>query len=82
MKNSTWIGTWKIVCENQTEEIMENYIGYEVYECPKNPTEHGKYIGKTPIYEQALNACKDAKEHGKNYFIKGIKPDGTKVLLI
>ena len=56
---------------------MENYIGYEIYECPKNPTEHGKYIGKTPILEQALKAC-----CGKNYFIKGIKPDGTKVLFL
>lgn len=61
---------------------MENYIRYEVYECPKSPTEHGKYIGKTPIYEQALNACNNAKDCGKSYFIKGIKADGTKVLLI
>ena len=61
---------------------MKNYIEYEIYECPKNPTEHGKYIGKTPIYEQALNVCNNAKDCKKNYFIKGIKLDGTKVLLI
>lgn len=58
------------------------YTSYEVYECPMKPTEYGKYIGKTPIYEQALNACRNAKEHGKSYFIKGIKSDGTKVLII
>lgn len=59
-----------------------NYAFYEVYECPTSPTDHGKYIGKTPIYEQAINTCNKAKECGKNYFIKGVKFDGTEVLLI
>ena len=45
------------------------YIAYEVYECPIKPTECGKYIGKTPIYEQAFNACRNAEKHGKNYHI-------------
>jgi len=33
---------------------MEKYIiaGYEIYECPKSPTENGTYYGKTPIAEQ------------------------------
>jgi hypothetical protein len=55
---------------------MEEYIGYSVYKCPENPTEHGEYIGKTPIYEQALKVCETAKASGKNCFIKGIKADG------
>lgn len=71
-----------IMKENYIGYLKKNYIGYEVYECPKNPTEHGKYIGKTPIYEQALDACNNAKNHGESYFIKGIKADGTKVLFI
>lgn len=58
------------------------YISYEIYECPTKPTEQGKYIGKTPIYEQAINVLRIAKENGKSYFLKGIKADNTKVLLI
>jgi hypothetical protein len=54
------------------------YVGYEVYECPANPYEYGKYIGKTPIYEQAVKA----KEEGKNRFIKGVKHDGSRVMVL
>ena len=58
------------------------YITYVIYECPDNPTKKGKYIGKTPIYKQALTVCKNAKAQGKSYFIKGIKSDGTEVVLL
>lgn len=58
------------------------YVSYEVYECPQNPHEEGRYISKTPIYEQAKTACKKAEEAGKSYFIKGVKADGTKVLFL
>lgn len=62
--------------------VMEKYIGYAVYECPKSPTEYGKFIGKTPVLEQAVNACEKAKADGKSYFIKGIKADGTEVIFL
>lgn len=58
------------------------YVGYAVYECPSHPTEKGQYIGKTPIYEQALTACENAKAQGKSYFIKGIKADGMEVVFL
>lgn len=61
---------------------MEKYVGYAVYECPKNPTEHGKYIGKSPILQQAMTACVRAKAVGKSCFIKGIKTDGTEVVIL
>lgn len=37
---------------------------------------------RPPIYEQALIACENAKAHGKSYFIKGIKEDGTEVAFL
>ena len=58
------------------------YVGYAIYKCPNQPTENGQYIGKTPIYEQALTACENARVHGENYFIKGIKADGAEVLFL
>lgn len=61
---------------------MEKYIGFNIYECPKNPNEKGKYIGKTPIFEQAEKVCENAKAEGKSYFIKGVTPDGQEVLLL
>lgn len=61
---------------------MEKYVAYAVYECPKSPTEYGKYVGKTPVLEQAVKACEMAKESGKSYFIKGIKADGTEVIFM
>lgn len=59
-----------------------NYVAYAIYECPKKPTEKGKYIGKTPIFQQAMDACENAKKEGKNYFIKGIQEDGTEIILL
>ena len=32
------------------------YDWYEIYECPKAPTETGRYIVASPILEQAQNA--------------------------
>ena len=67
------------------EEISVNppvYVGYEIHECAQCPTDTGRYVGKTPVLVQALEACLRAKEHGKGYFIYGIKKDGTKVLFL
>lgn len=61
---------------------MEKYVAYAVYECPKSPTEYGKFIGRTPVLEQAVEACEIAKASGKSYFIKGIKEDGTEVIFM
>lgn len=56
---------------------MENYtiLEYEIYTCPKNPTEEGVYYGKTPILEQAQSIIKNAKG---NLFIKAVCSDGKK----
>lgn len=61
---------------------METYVEFRVYECPKKPNEKGKYIGKTPYIDQAAAACMSAAAYGKNYFIKGVRADGTEVLLL
>lgn len=53
------------------------YVKYEIYECPKNPTEYGKYIGSTPILEQAQAVAAKG-----NRLIKGVTADGGKVLLL
>lgn len=57
----------------------EQYVSFRIYECPEKPTETGKYIGGTPIFEQAFRAVRLAAEHGKSYFVKGVKPDGTEI---
>ena len=62
---------------------MENkYQAYKVYECPKQPTEHGRYVGMIQLREQAEKACSLAKQQGKDYFIKGVKADGSEVILL
>jgi len=57
---------------------MREIISYEIYECPKSPTEDGTYYGKTPIAEQARAIVKKAKESGKVFFIKALCSDGVK----
>lgn len=61
---------------------MKKYIGFNIYECPKKPTEKGKYIGKTPIYAQAKRVCENAKRNGKSYFIKGVDTNGNETILL
>lgn len=58
---------------------MKKYaiIGYEIYECPKSPTENGTYYGKTPILKQARDIVEKAKESGKEFFIKAFCSDGV-----
>lgn len=63
-------------------QYRKEYVGYAIYEGPDVPTEHGKYIGKTPIYEQAEAACANAATRGKIYIMKGIKKDGTQVVFL
>ena len=56
---------------------MYKVLNYEVYRGPDRPQDDGKYIGRTPIKEQALNAVKKAKEQGLVYYIKAWCSDGT-----
>lgn len=64
------------------ESMRNQYSYYEVYEGAETPTGHGRYLGATPIYEQAEAAVRNAKTSGKVCFIKGVKPDGTKIYLL
>lgn len=76
-------GARKAEAEIEAEKYKtEPYIYYKIYECPTKPTETGKYIGRTPILEQAFCAVHLAAEHGESYFVKGVKPDGTEVLFL
>lgn len=62
--------------------MNNKYVSYEIYKTPDKPTEHGKYIGKTPILEQAQVAVENAKAEGKSYFIMGVNERGEKVLFL
>ena len=53
------------------------YIKFEIYECPKNPAEHGEYIGSTPVWEQAQAAAAKGDR-----MIKGVTTNGDRVLLL
>ena len=59
---------------------MKNYkiVGYEIYECPKTPTDNGRYYGKTPLLEQAEAIVRNAKESGIQLFIKAVCSDGKR----
>lgn len=62
------------------------FLRFLIYECPAMPTERGRYIGQTPIEEQAINAVEN---HNKNrdvntpaWFIYGITPSGEKIIFL
>ncbi len=57
--------------------MQDKYISFEVHYPSRHPKEDGKYFGKTPIFEQALNAARDIG--GSLY---GYLPDGTRVLIL
>lgn len=59
---------------------MQKYIRYEVYRRPTSPEKSGEYIGSTPILKQAQEAAKRLATPGG--FVKGVKADGTKVILL
>ena len=65
-----------------TEEQRTKYAYYKVYEGAKSLTENGKYIGKTPIFEQAVGAVEKAREEGKIYFIKAVDNSGKEYTLL
>lgn len=61
---------------------------YEVYECPEKPTERGRYIGASPVYDQAAQAVERHNaeyRHGKArsaWFLKGVLPNGDRVVFL
>ena len=56
--------------------MNNNYIGFEIHYPAERPQDTGKYLGKTPIFEQALKAAQSIG--GALY---GITPDGTRVFI-
>ena len=72
----------KAISECSLYLIDKLYDHFEVYSCPEKPTEEGTYIGKTPMYEQAVNACKNAEAVGKSYFIKAVDRSGKKFFIL
>lgn len=67
---------------NLTPEQQAEFAFYEVYQSPENPQDTGRYIGKSPILEQAIVACNNAQKEGKIYFLKGVTHDGRRVLIL
>lgn len=57
--------------------MERKFVEYEVRWPAKSPTENGEYFGKTPIFEQALNAANNI--HGILY---GITETGEKVIFL
>lgn len=51
---------------------MENYtvIGYEIYECPQNPTDMGKYYGKIRYWSRRKRQQKTQRKAGKYFLLK------------
>lgn len=65
------------------------FLRYLVYECPSYPGASGRYIGQTPIEEQAVSAVKNHNERraedGYTYpawLIYGLTPSGEKVIFL
>lgn len=64
------------------------YDWYEVYECPDGPTEKGRYIGATPMREQAEQAAARHNAEvwhgaaGSAWFVRGVRSDGTRVTFL
>lgn len=59
------------------EELYE-ILEYELYEFPRSITDRGKYVGKTPLREQAESVVRNAEAEGKQIFIKAACSDGVK----
>lgn len=73
---------WYDEMQETTKELAETedytILYYEIYECPQNPTDSGKYYGKTPLLGQAETVTTKAKESGQMLFIKAVCSDGKK----
>lgn len=65
------------------------YAWYEVYECPSAPSDSGRYIGATPVKEQAFSAAerhnaeiRHRAKTGKFWFVKGVLHSGERVTFL
>lgn len=58
-----------------------HYNSFEVYLGAESPTEHGTYVGKTPILSQARACVKHMNDVGAVAFIVGIKADGSRIYI-
>lgn len=55
---------------------------FEIYTGPEKPTEHGKYYGKTPILEQAINVVEQSFKNGKTMYIAVRLTDGNQLFIL
>lgn len=62
--------------------MRNDYIKFNVYEAPKSRTEAGKFIRSFNYVEHAERFVKNSNNRGWNFFIKGVKEDGTEVVFI
>ena len=58
------------------------YVKFNVYEAPKSPKEAGKFIREFSYIEHATRFVENSNKRGWNFFIKGVKEDGTEVVFI
>ena len=69
-----------------TEKQKANIQYYKIFKCPNTPTGKGEYIGKTPIFEQALAAVEGYNEKGKAngevYALSAVLKDGTETIIL
>lgn len=66
---------------------MTNFCFFEIWECPDKPTSKGKYVGASPISEQAFSAverhnAESKRTGGKMWFIKGVRNNGERVTFL
>ena len=61
---------------------MVKYIYYEVCEGVKAPDRRASSIFKTPDIKQAMAGVRNAAERGEIYFIRGVKPNGERVVIL
>lgn len=62
--------------------LKGKYVDYALYKAPTSPREGGKFLFMTSSIETAIQICERAELNGENYFIKGVKEDGTQVLFL
>ena len=75
---SQWYDEMQEKRKEQSKIADHTILYYEIYECPQNPTDSGKYYGKTPVLEQAETVVGNAKKSRKMLFIKAVCSDGKK----
>ncbi len=75
---SQWYDEMQEKRKEQSKMADHTILYYEINECLQNPTDSGKYYGKTPLLKQAETVVRKAKESGQMLFIKAVCSDGKK----